>query len=129
MKTLLPLVLIAILALGCGAEREAGEPVDSGVRGVVLLGPSCPVEQENVPCLDKPLEANIRVLDPGSSDVVATTSSGKDGRFVVRLAPGRYVLEGVSPAGEAFPFAKPVDVTVRPDTFTSATVAFDTGIR
>jgi hypothetical protein len=128
MKSLLPHVLIATLALGCGAEREAGEPVDSGVRGVVLLGPSCPVEQENVPCPGRPLEANIRVLDAGSSDVVATTSSGKDGRFVVRLAPGRYVLEGVSP-GEAFPFAKPVDITVRPDTFTSATVAFDTAIR
>jgi hypothetical protein len=128
MKTLLPLVLIAILALGCGAEREAGEPVDSGVRGIVLLGPSCPVEQANEPCPEKPYEADIRVVDADSGEVVATTSSGKDGRFVVRLAPGRYVLEGVSP-GEAFPFAKPVDITVRPDTFTSATVAFDTGIR
>ncbi|MEX0817649.1 MAG: hypothetical protein WD027_09390 [Gaiellales bacterium] len=128
MKTLVPLALIAVLALGCGADREAAGPADSGVRGVVLLGPSCPVVQENVPCPDQPFEATIRVLDPGSSDVVATTSSGKDGRFVVRLAPGRYVLEGVSP-GEAFPFAKPVDVTVRPHAFTSATVAFDTGIR
>jgi hypothetical protein len=128
MKTLVPLVLIAVLALGCGAEREAAGLADSGVRGVVLLGPTCPVVQENVPCPDKPCEAKIRVLDPGSSDVVATTSSGKDGRFVVRLAPGRYVLEGVSP-GEALPFAKPVDVTVRPHAFTSATVAFDTGIR
>lgn len=128
MKTLVPLVLIAVLALGCGAEREAAEPVDSGVRGVVLLGPSCPVVQENVPCPDEPFEATIRVLDPGSSEVVATTSSGKDGRFVARLAPGRYVLEGVS-SGEALPFAKPVDVTVRPHAFTGATVAFDTGIR
>ena len=128
MKTLLPLVLVAILALGCGAEQEAAEPVDSGVRGVVILGPSCPVVQEDVPCPDKPFEAKIRVLDPGSSDVVATTRSGKDGRFVVRLAPGVYVLEGVS-LGEAFPFAKLVDVTVRPHAFTSATVTFDTGIR
>jgi len=127
-KTLVPLVLIAVLALGCGAEREAAGPADSGVRGVVILGPSCPVVQENVPCPDEPFEAEIQVVAPGSREVVATARSGKDGRFVIRLGPGRYVLEGISP-GEAFPFAKPVDVTVRPHAFTSATVAFDTGIR
>jgi hypothetical protein len=128
MKTLFPLALIAVVALACGGEREPAAPVDSGIRGFVVLGPSCPVVQVNEPCPDEPFEAKIHVLDPGSSDVVATASSDKDGRFVVRLAPGRYVLEGVSP-GEAFPFAKPVDVTVRPHAFTNATVAFDTGIR
>jgi hypothetical protein len=128
LKTLVPLVLIAILALGCGSEQEAAAPADSGVRGLVLLGPHCPAEQADMPCPDEPFEAEIRVVDPGSGEVVATTRSGKDGRFVVELAPGSYMLEGVSP-GEAFPFAKPVDVTVEPHAFTNATVAFDTGIR
>ncbi|MGH2995402.1 MAG: hypothetical protein ACRDON_11620 [Gaiellaceae bacterium] len=126
MPRLLALGLIALWLSACGGG--AGAPEDSGIRGRALLGPTCPVVTEDMPCPPEPYEAEIRVLAAGSSEVVATVQSGKDGRFEIRLEPGDYVLEGVSPPG-AFPLAKPVDVTVRSHAFARATVAFDTGIR
>jgi hypothetical protein len=100
------------------------------VTGVVLLGPQCPVEVEGSPCPDQPVAAELRVLEAGSNDVVATVRSGDDGRFRVALPPGSYVIESLPPTpGNPFPFAKPVDVTVRAGLFTEVTVLLDTGIR
>lgn len=125
-----PASVVAALALAgtlaaCGGEA----PADSGVEGMVLLGPQCPVVQEGVPCPDKPFAAEIRVVEAGSGDLVATVRSSADGRFRVRLAPGDYVLEPVSPGESGLPFGKPVDVTVRAHSFTQVSVTFDTGIR
>ena len=121
------LVLVAGLA-ACGAGSAA--PADSGVRGIVLIGPMCPVVQEGVPCPDRPFEATIRV-HRGSADgkVVAAARSGADGRFRVNLAPGRYVLEPLAPRPGSPPYASPVAVEVRPHAFTRVTIGFDSGIR
>jgi hypothetical protein len=59
--------------------------------------------------------------------VVLTVRSGKDGRFRVRLPPGRYVVEPVS--ASRFPAAKPEPATVHAHRFTRVTVSFDSGIR
>jgi hypothetical protein len=127
MERLLALGLIALALSACGGA-DSGAPADSGIRGHALLAPTCPVVTEDMPCPPEPYEAEIRVRAAGSGEVVATVRSGEDGRFEVLLEPGDYVLEGVSPPS-GFPFAKPLDVTVRPHAFTRATVAFDTGIR
>ena len=89
----------------------------------------CPVVQEGVPCPDEPFEAEIRVLEKGSTEVVETVRSGADGQFRVDLAPGDYVLEPVSPNQGAPPFAGPLDVTVEQQAFTEVTVLYDSGIR
>ena len=124
LRLLLALTALALSACGGGA----GAPEDSGIRGRALLGPTCPVVTEEMPCPPEPYQGEIRVLAAGSREVVATVRSGEDGRFEVLLEPGDYVLEGVSPPS-GFPFAKPLDVTVPPHAFARATVAFDTGIR
>jgi hypothetical protein len=80
------------------------------------------------PCPDKPFEADVQVVNR-SGDVVATATSGKDGRFSVPVEPGRYTLKPVSPNQNGFPFGKEVSVSVRPHHFTPVTVTFDTGIR
>jgi hypothetical protein len=128
MTKILSLLSILVLLPACGSEQASQGPVDSGVRGLVFLGPSCPVMQKNVPCPDRLFPAKVKIRDLASGDLVATTASGQDGRFVVRLPPGRYVLEPVSPE-EGFPFGKPVPVTVRAHAFTLARVSVDTGIR
>jgi hypothetical protein len=118
-------LLLAALA-ACGAGGRA--PSDSGIKGLVLIGPMCPVVQEGVPCPDKPFEATIKVRKVGGK-VVATVRSGRNGRFRVSLAPGRYVLEAVWPNPGAPPSAAPVLVRVRAHAFTRVTIHFDSGIR
>ena len=110
----------------CGAADKG--PSDSGIRGRVFIGPLCPVVQEGVPCPDAPYQASIRVKRE-SGDVVATIRSGKDGRFRINLASGRYVLEPLSPNAGAPPYAGPLTVRVRAHAFTRVRIAFDSGIR
>jgi hypothetical protein len=127
MRRFLALNLIALALSACGGG-DPGAAQDSGIRGRAVLGPTCPVVTEDMPCPPEPYEGEIWVLAAQTDDLVATVRSGQDGRFEVRLAPGDYVLEGDATA-ESFPYAKPVTVTVRPGAFTRATLAFDTGIR
>ncbi len=127
-------VAVALVALGGCAKAGSNvggtsRPTDSGVRGMVVLGPQCPLVMANSPCPDKPYQAEVQVLG-AKGDVVATVTSGTDGTFEVALEPGHYLLQGVSPSSDVpFPAPKPVDVTVRPHAFAQATVVFDTGIR
>jgi hypothetical protein len=124
---LLVLVLALVAAVAaCGAA--ARPPTDSGVRGRVFIGPLCPVVQEGVPCPDAPFEASIRIRRE-SGKAVKTVRSGKDGRFRVNLAPGRYVLEPLSPNEGAPPYAAPAAVRVRAHAFTRVTISYDSGIR
>lgn len=126
MQRLLALALVASILSACGGSPDA--PEDSGIRGRATLGPTCPVVTEETECLPKPYEADIRVVAAEDGELVTTVRSGHDGRFEVFLEPGSYVLEGVSTA-ESFPYAKPVEVTVRAGGFARATLAFDSGIR
>ncbi len=128
----MPLFLVLVALVGCA--KQASTPGgssggDSGINGLVTLGPLCPVERADSPCPDRPLAAKIQVKDP-SGDVVATVQSGDDGRFTVALAPGSYVLQGLSPTpGNPFPIGSSVTATVKPHRFTQVTVTFDSGIR
>ena len=124
---------LAVLAAGAlvalAAWPRSAAPSDSGVSGLVLLGPLTPVEQVGAPANERPYEADVRVLRAGTDDVVTYTRSGKDGRFRVNLAPGRYTVIAESPENAVLPSASPVDVTVVAHRFTAVTIDFDTGIR
>ena len=118
-----------MVAVACGSEPATPRAEDQGVRGVVLLGPQCPVETDSSPCPDVPLPGvRIRVLQDGEP-LDVTTTSDESGRFELRLPPGQYTLEAVVPADGPGMFAKPVDVTVPAGTFADVVVPVDTGIR
>ena len=119
------LSLVVLLAAACA--RSPAAPSDSGIQGVVTIGPTCPVERADSPCPDQPFAAEIAVKR--GDEVVATVSSGEDGRFRVALAPGDYLLQGIAPNQGGLPFAKPIPVTVRPHEFADVRVTFDSGIR
>ncbi|HUR15735.1 MAG TPA: hypothetical protein VMZ33_00490 [Candidatus Limnocylindrales bacterium] len=136
MRRFLGLVLMglaAILVIGCS---EIGIPVDtptapSGIRGVVLLGPTCatgesPGAYDPVPCVT-PYVANLIILD-SESVVVKRVTSGGDGSFGADLEPGEYV---VTPATgpDTYPIAQPVSVTVLPGIYVDVEINYDTGIR
>ncbi len=123
------LALLAGAVLAAVAACAENPPPDSGVRGVVSLGPLEPVTREGTTSSSRPYEATIRVLRTGSGDEVATVRSGADGRFSVNLAPGAYTLEPLPGEPGGLPHAPPQDVTVEPHRFVTVRIDYDTGIR
>lgn len=122
------LLLTAYALTACASEGGDEIASSSGVRGQVLLGPTCPVEQVGSPCPDEPVEGvDVRAVTGG--ETIAETTSGEDGRFELELPPGRYTLEAVvAPDGPGM-FAKPVAVTVTAGAFVEVVVSVDSGIR
>ncbi len=131
----LALIGAAALALaGCDPPPN-GSPVPSsfapsGVRGTVILGPTCPVGGEPgatdpVLCLT-PYSAQLVVLNE-QNEVVARVTSDADGRFEITLPPGNYLITPLG--GDPYPSAQPVSVLVRPGEYLEVQVNYDTGIR
>ena len=124
-RSLFALVGVTLLLAACG-DDVPGTEVDTGIRGVVLAGPQCPVVQEGSPCPDEPMpNVEVRALQSGAA--IGSTRTDAEGRFELLLRPGDYVLEAVLEGGP--PSAKPVNVTVTEGGFTEVTVLVDTGIR
>lgn len=125
------MVAAGVLVLaGCGGQ-EPGSTTQSGVTGVVHLGPQCPIETPEEPCDDK-LAANVRVTVseriPGDSyaagAVVAHASTGTDGRYRVAVAPGDYVVTAA--AGMS---CELMDARVTEGEYSQVDIPCDTGIR
>lgn len=127
MRRVRAISILLLFLLAC-TGRGPSSSGDSGIRGTVLLGPTCPVETLESPCPDRPLaDVEIRVLRGG--DVVATVRSDGEGRFAVALDPGRYEVQAVVEEGGPGMSAKPVDVVVTSGVFNDVNVPVDSGIR
>lgn len=125
-RNVLALGLIAVVLAGC-ARSTAGGSGSSGVNGRAIAGPSCPVQQVNSPCPDRPVpNAQVRIMR--GSEVVTTVRADGTGRFRVALPPGGYELVGL-PGQNPLPRPSSTSVTVPTDGWAAATVVFDTGIR
>ena len=111
---------LAVLAVVAGCGGSAGSS-DSGIRGRALIG-ICAVEQVGMEC-ERPFKGSFEVRQGG--ELVRTVRTGRDGRFVVELDPGRFVLQTEG----ALPYLAPTVVVVRPDAFTQVTLSVDSGIR
>lgn len=123
------LFVILIVPLACRDDASTTRDPQSGVEGVVLSGPNCPVVQEGSPCPDTPAEAEIQVTDPSTQEVIGITRSGTDGRFRIGLPPGELVLLALPLNSRLAPSGKPVPVTVVAGRFVTVTLYIDTGIR
>lgn len=105
---------------------------DSGVSGIVLFSPVCPVERipPDPQCAPRPGAADIQLVRPNGS-VAAEGRAGSDGRFSVPLPPGSYTVRATTPTpgpGRGCQ-AEPVQVTVVARSVVSVAVSCDTGIR
>lgn len=127
---LLALAAGTTVLVSCGGERPADEP-DSGVTGVVHLGPQCPVESPDDPCEDQPAAAVTVIVAeqlPGEAYAagaeVARTTTGADGSFTVELEPGEYVV-----TAEAGMSCELMDVRVSAGSYADMDIPCDTGIR
>jgi hypothetical protein len=128
MLLILTLLMLALALSACGAGGPTNPP-DSGIRGLVTLSPTCPVQVEGDPdpCWT-PYAATLEIHEQASDKLVTTVTSGADGHFEVRLAPGTYRI--VPQVAEVLPIAAPVeDIVVAAGRFTEVQVDFDSGIR
>ena len=124
-----PICLLILLTLASCAPAAEGRGPRSGVAGRVLLGPQCPVVQAGSPCPDKPVAAEVQVLEMGSEDLVTSTDSGEDGRFRIDLEPGSYELLPVVSEAGGLPHGKRVQVTVESGKHSRVMLSLDFGIR
>jgi hypothetical protein len=102
---------------------------DSGIRGKVTLGPTCPVERipPDPNCADRPYQTLVAIFHASDPvHAIVLTHSDASGTFSASLPPGEYTLG----AGESdLPRCDHPQVTVAPQTFTTTTISCDTGIR
>jgi len=120
-------IIVAVMAV-VGACRGPSRPSaeESGITGIVVAGPQCPVEVIGHTCPPRPVSATITVTDQ-SGKTISTFRSTPDGQFRVRLAPGTYRL--VTVQANQPQLLHPVAVTVAYRRYTQLRLFLDTGIR
>jgi hypothetical protein len=109
-------------------ERADAASAGTGVRGVVSVGPACPVLREGQWCPDHPLAAELIVRDTGGNEIERVESS-EDGWFELELPPGSYELDPQTPSGSPFPIGQRVEFSVTSGGWTDLEVSYDSGIR
>ena len=116
----------------CPGEGSGGGilPYQSGIRGTVMMGPTCPVERDppDPNCADKPLSTTVAIYRASNrTNAFAVLQSDKEGKFSASLPPGAYV---VTAGGESMlPRCNPVEISVGPSSYVTTTISCDTGIR
>ena len=98
------------------------------MEGKIHAGPTCPVEREDQPCPDQPVETSLRLVRSDGT-VAANGKSDADGKFRFAAPPGKYQLVADYGSGGGPGGCPPVDVVIEPDRYTFADVSCDTGIR
>ena len=120
------IAIVAALFLLFTACRHAAPP-GTGIRGVAMLGPTCPVENAASPCPDRPFHGDVlATATDGSTTRVSTDAQG---RFTMDLRAGTYVIVAVSSSGVGPPTPIPQTVQVRSGSYASVSLEVDTGIR
>jgi hypothetical protein len=106
----------------------------TGIVGVAVAGPTCPVQRKGDPnCAPRPVAAALVVVRTLDGNEVARTLTDAGGAFRVPVPPGNYTVEAkAQPAQQqaGFPIAPaPEPVTVVANSLSSVQLNFDTGIR
>jgi hypothetical protein len=112
-------------ACGSGDSTDVPSSADSGIRGVVLAGPQCPVVTAESPCPDVPWRGRVQITKGG--DLVAEVTTSDDGRFAIAIEPGSYGLVPVIEGGPQFSTPQRIEVVAHD--FVQVTLTVDTGIR
>lgn len=123
MRSLAVLALAAV-SLAAAACATATTPA-TGVRGIVLRGPTQPVCEVGRSC-DAPAPGVTLVFSRAGKER-ARVKTGRDGRFRVALAPGRYGIRTTQKSFGRTP--EPATVTVPRTGYARVTLRLDTGIR
>lgn len=106
-------------------------PAETGVRGMVVAGPTCPVE--TIPpqsgCEGLVVEGAVLIIRDSSGEEVARATSAADGTFRAALAPGSYQVVPQPVEGLMGTAAESTFSVELGEPMTELTIAYDTGIR
>ncbi len=101
---------------------------DSGIRGKITQGPTCPVMREGSTCADLALQVPLAIYHANDlSHVFAQTSSDEMGQFEISLPPGDYIVTAATKV--LYPRCGQTPITVEPSVYETTTIMCDTGIR
>jgi hypothetical protein len=102
--------------------------LETGVRGIVLAGPTCPVERPNESACVRPVSgATILALDSAGGEAGRTVSDST-GAYFLRLPPGTYEIVPQAVPG-LMGIAAAARVTVTAGAALQLDLRYDTGIR
>lgn len=104
---------------------------ESGISGMVLLGPTCPVMRDppDPECADKPYATALVVTTSDQALVIKELRSEETGKFSVQVAPGEYAIRSAA-ASNILPYCSSSGtIKVNASVYTETTVYCDTGIR
>jgi len=96
----------------------------SGLSGIALAGPQCPVVILGQPCPDQPIDVTLAFSQGATT--VGTVQTGSDGTFELDLPPGTYTVTTV---GGFLPSLTATQVTVPATSHGWLELHLDTGIR
>ncbi|MDQ2853365.1 MAG: carboxypeptidase-like regulatory domain-containing protein [Chloroflexota bacterium] len=113
--------------------HEEGDalPDTTGVKGAVTAGPTCPVVRDppDPACAERPVAGAVLVFNTPAGVEAARALSGKDGTFMVELAPGSYRLTA-QPVDGLMRTPAPMDIEVKAgQPMADLKLSYDTGIR
>ena len=126
MRRFLAPLTVSVLLLACASTSSEHPTARSGVRGVVLAGPQCPVVEQGSPCPDRPWAGIVRVTTLDGAQV-AETETDEHGGFAIDLDPGSYVV--VAGTGGRPQAGSSKRITVEDGIVTEVRLVVDTGIR
>jgi hypothetical protein len=116
-------------AVPADASPQPAGAGETGIAGVAVAGPTCPVQKVGDPaCAPRPVaDATIVVVD-GSGVEVARTRTGMDGAFSVAVPAGDYTAAG-EPVNGLMGTPGPIAVAVSEGSVSQIQLSYDTGIR
>jgi|SRR3989338_222514 len=125
-------ILAYLIPLEVDIETFA-EPT-SGVRGIVTIGPTCPVvfegwdDSQKDKCADRQFGAELEVFNDKNKSIVILKAQENDGSFVVPLKPGNYIIKKRDSVAQ-LPSLTPVSFTVSEGEYINISLQMDSGIR
>lgn len=128
-----PIALLILLLLAACRLAPAPSASDMGTLEVeALAGPVCPVETDppDPDCAPRPVPDALVLVQPadGRDIVVAQGTTGADGRLLLEVPPGDYLVIGAAVEG-LMGTPEPIAVTVEANGTTPVGLGYDTGIR
>ena len=127
------LAFLAIILAACHGSPT--DPVDDRpigiLKGIVTIGPNCPVQQQGQDC-PPPLDAfqirKVLVYDEAKTKLLFTLDINSGGGYTATLLTGKYTVDmklvGIDQSPDV-----PAVVTIHANTVTRLDIDVDTGLR